>query len=183
VVLFFLLALGIVALPIPDETLLVLSGALVANGILHLHSTVLSAIAGSLTGITLSYLLGATGGSLLVQRYGGWFGVTPERLAKAKNWFTHLGKWALFLGYFIPGVRHFSGFTAGITGVGYRHFALFAYTGGIFWISLFLSLGYFFGDMCFAFLEEIDRKVVMIFSIVILSCIGYYLYKNFLSKK
>jgi membrane protein DedA with SNARE-associated domain len=183
IVLFFLLALGIVALPIPDETLLVISGALVANGILHLHSTVISAVAGSLTGITISYILGITGGSFLMQRYGSWFGVTKEKLDKAKDWFDHLGKWALFIGYFIPGVRHFSGFTAGITRVNYKHFALFAYSGGIFWIATFLSLGYFFGDTCFAFLEEIDQKFLILIFAAILVFAGCYLWKSQWKKK
>lgn len=177
-VLFLLLVLGIIALPIPEETLLVFAGALMASGRLNVHSTILAAVAGSLCGITISYLLGLTGGFYLLHKYGGWLGITPERLEKAKEWFNHFGKWSLFIGYFIPGVRHFTGFTAGSTKVEYHHFALYAYSGGIVWIATFLSLGYFFGDYCFAFLEEIDFKVVMVLSALCLSYIGYLIWKR-----
>lgn len=177
-VLFLLLMLGIIALPIPEETLLVFSGALIAQGILNMHSTILAAFAGSLCGITLSYLLGITGGSYLMLKYGSWIGITQKRLDLAKDWFNHYGKWSLFIGYFIPGVRHFTGFTAGTARVEYPHFALFAYTGALFWIATFLSIGYYFGDVCFAFLEEIDAKLVGIIGFAILSAIGYYFWRK-----
>jgi membrane protein DedA with SNARE-associated domain len=181
--LFLLLVLGIIALPIPEETLLVFSGALMSKGILNIHSTILAAITGSLTGITISYLLGLTGGFYLFHKYGSWVGITIQRLDKAKEWFNHFGKWSLFIGYFIPGVRHFTGFTAGTTGVEYRHFAIFAYTGGIFWISTFLSLGYFFGDFCFAFLQDIDYKFVLGVGILCFLAIGYFCWKKWFSNK
>lgn len=182
ITLFFLLVLGIIALPIPEETLLVFSGALIAQGILNPHSTILAAVAGSLSGITISYLLGLTGGFYLFHKYGSWLGITLQRLEKAKEWFNHYGKWSLFIGYFIPGLRHFTGFTAGVTGVEYRHFALFAYTGGIVWITSFLSLGYFFGDLCFAFLEEIDVKVALMIGVLCLLSFAYFLWKKRMTK-
>lgn len=181
-VLFFLLVLGIIALPIPEETLLVFSGALMAQGILNIPSTILAAIAGSLCGITISYFLGLTGGNYLVHHYGKFFGLTTERLNKAKEWFNRFGKWSLFIGYFIPGIRHFTGFTAGTAQVEYHLFALFAYSGAAVWISTFLSLGYFFGDYCFAFLEEIDFKIVMILGVISLLGVIFYFWQKKTSK-
>lgn len=177
-VLFILLVLGIIALPIPEETLLVFAGALMAKGILNIPSTIFAAGAGSLCGITISYLCGVTGGSYLVHKYGSWVGITLKRLEQAKEWFNRFGKWSLFIGYFIPGVRHFTGFTAGTAGVEYHHFALFAYSGAIVWISTFLSIGYFFGDICFSFLEEIDFKTVMIFGTLATLGVGYIVWKK-----
>lgn len=177
IVLFVLLVLGIIALPIPEETLLIFAGALMAKGMLHTPSTILAASTGSLCGITISYLLGLTGGHYLVLKYGRWIGITSQRLNQAKEWFGRFGKWSLFIGYFIPGVRHFTGFTAGTTGVEYRHFSLFAYSGAVVWISTFLSIGYFFGDICLTFLEEIDFKTVIIISAVIVALIGYAMWK------
>ncbi|HEV8051497.1 MAG TPA: DedA family protein [Parachlamydiaceae bacterium] len=176
--LFLLLVLGIIALPIPEETLLVFSGALVAQGVLNLNSTILAAVTGSLCGITISYLLGLTGGTYLVQKYGKWFGLTTKRLEQANDWFHHYGKWSLFIGYFIPGIRHFTGFTAGTAAVEYRHFALYAYTGAIVWIATFLSIGYLFGDVCFSFLEKIDMNIVMMIGAALVLAAGYYFWKR-----
>lgn len=144
--LFILLALGIVGLPIPDETLLVLSGYLMSQGKLSLWLTPIYALVGSMFGITCSYLLGYFGGRLLILRFGQWFGITQERLNNMHQRFEHRGKWLLFIGYFIPGVRHLSGIVAGITYLRFWEFALFAYSGALLWTSSFLVIGYFFHD-------------------------------------
>ena len=50
-------------------------------------------------------------------------------------------------GYFIPGVRHLTGYIAGTTALEYRHFAVFAYTGGVAWVLAFIAIGYFFAEL------------------------------------
>ena len=139
--LFGLLVFGIVGLPIPDETLLVFSGYLTTQGQLRTVPTFAAAYAGALSGISISYLLGRTAGHAAVMRYGRWFHFTPERLENVHRWFQRTGNWLLTIGYFIPGVRHFTALVAGMSGLEYRTFAAFAYPGGIFWASLFLFLG------------------------------------------
>jgi len=167
-VLFFLLCLGILALPIPEETLMVISGVLMSKGKLNIPLTVFFCYAGAIAGITTSYLLGRTAGHYLFAKYGRWVGITPARLEKAHRWFERLGKWLLVVGYFIPGVRHFTGFSAGATEMHYKQFALFAYSGAIIWVTTFLSLGYFLGGYCLEFyekLENIDLITIVIFII------------------
>jgi membrane protein DedA with SNARE-associated domain len=144
--LFVLLALGIFALPIPDETLMLVAGVLMAHDKLLLFPTYLAAILGSMTGITVSYCIGRSVGVLLVRKYGHWIGITEIRMQQVHNWFERFGRWALLIGYFIPGIRQVTGYAAGITSMEYRHFATFAYTGATIWACIFLSLGYFLGD-------------------------------------
>lgn len=154
--LFGLLMLGIVALPVPEETLMMLAGALIRNGQLHLHETLIAAYLGSMVGITVSYILGKTVGFYFLHKYGSWLGLTEAKLQKAHLWFEKYGKWTLFIGYFIPGVRHFTGFSAGAAKLEYPTFALFAYTGAFFWVSTFVALGYFFGTYAADFVHKID---------------------------
>lgn len=144
--LFGLLAVGIIALPIPDESLMVLSGVLMFNGSLDIAPTLLAAYAGSMTGITISFIIGKTFGKYVIRRFGGWLGVTDEKIRSVYEKFHHFGKWALFFGYFIPGIRHLTGVVAGSIGLEYGYFAIFAYSGAFVWSSVFLSLGYFFGS-------------------------------------
>ena len=161
--LFVMLSLGIIALPIPEETLMVIAGVLMHKGKLNIPLTVLFAYAGTICGISMSYLIGRTAGNFLLQRYGIWIGITRERLEKAHYWFERLGKWLLLVGYFIPGIRHLTGFSAGTTYMKFSHFALYAYTGAIIWVSLFLSLGYFVGTYCLTLydkLEDIDLILI-----------------------
>jgi len=145
VALFFLLALGIIALPIPDESLLVGAGVLMSKGDLALLPTVIAAITGAWCGITVSYWLGIyLGPYIIASRFGKLIGLRGPGFQKVQHWFSRIGKWLLMIGYFIPGVRHFVGYLAGTLGLPYRQFSLFAYTGGAVWSTLFLSLGYLF---------------------------------------
>lgn len=168
IALFFLLMLGIFALPIPDETLMIFSGVLMGSGNLTIPFTILAAYIGAICGITLSYLVGKTLGSLLIVKYGKWVGFTEVRLNHIHRWFNHYGKWTLLIGYFIPGVRHFIGIAAGLSKLEYYLFAIFAYTGAILWASLFLSLGYFFTDTCITLYENITSFSFLIFIAILL---------------
>lgn len=142
IVLFLLLALGIVGLPIPDETLLVTAGALIAKGKLLVLPTIIAAYGGSMMGISISFSIGLTAGSFVVKKYGSWFGITPKRIALAHRWFQKIGIWTLLIGYFVPGVRHLTGYVAGTLETNYAKFALFAYTGAIIWSTTFILFGY-----------------------------------------
>jgi membrane protein DedA with SNARE-associated domain len=73
---FSLLVSGIIGLPLPDEVLLTFSGYLVFNGQLALAPTIASAFLGSICGVTVSYIIGLTGGSFLVIKYGRCLYVT-----------------------------------------------------------------------------------------------------------
>ena len=158
--LFGLLVFGIVGLPIPDETLLVLSGYLIFRGTLNPLGTWLGALLGSMCGITCSYMIGRTVGvGFIHSRFGKWLHITEARIQKIHDWFYHLGHWALFLGYFVPGVRHFTAMVAGTSCLEYRPFALFAYSGACVWVTSFMALGYFLGDNWERVYEVIHRNL------------------------
>src|SRR5512140_237708 len=70
--LFVLLALGVVGAPIPDETLLVLAGAMAAQGRLQALAVLASALGGSVVGITVSYGIGRFAGRWLTGGQRGW---------------------------------------------------------------------------------------------------------------
>lgn len=141
---FILLALGILGLPIPDETLIAFSGALVAQNKLPFFITQITVFAGAVIGITISYLIGRFIGKVILINYGRHFGLTENRLQQGHAWFERIGKWILLIGYFIPGIRHLTGIIAGSTRLNYLHFAIFAYSGALIWSQLFFALGYYF---------------------------------------
>ncbi len=143
---FSSLMLGIFGLPIPDETILTFIGFLVLKGYFRPVPALVAAFLGSICGITLSYVVGRILGLPLLEKYGKYLHITPERLAQAHQWFTKYGKWSLFGGYFLPGVRHLTALSAGVSGLEYRLFAPFAYSGGLLWVATFLTLGYVVGD-------------------------------------
>lgn len=182
--LFILLALGIVALPVPDESLMVLAGILMKKGDLYILPTLLATYGGSMTGITFSYLIGRIAGSPIIHKYGPYVGLTDLKLQKAHNWFEHYGKWTLTFGYFVPGVRHFTGLAAGLSDLEFPVFALYAYSGAIIWTSVFLSIGFFLGEYWYtiiSFAEEWADQVMFVLltvAFIILILLGIKVYKK-----
>ncbi len=143
--LYLLLAAGIIGLPIPDEGLIVLAGVLAAEGHLNIFSTWLACVFGAMTGVTISYLLGYTFGHYILVKFANWFHLKGGQLERIHEWYHHLGKWVLFIGYYIPLVRHLTGLVAGISKLEFRYIVLYGYTGAIVWSSLFLWSSYYFG--------------------------------------
>ena len=173
-----LLLLGIVGLPVPDETLLVFSGYLVFKGRFNLHVTWLAALGGSIAGITISYMLGRTLGLKLAHRYGRRFGVTEERLHRVHDWMRGAGHWGLTFGYFVPGVRHFTALIAGASCLEWRVFAAFAYGGAILWVSTFLALGYFLGESWKHASKHVEEGLMIGAGVLAAAALGYYLYRR-----
>jgi membrane protein DedA with SNARE-associated domain len=175
--LFALLACGIIALPVPEETLMILAGILIHQGLLPLFPTLLAAYAGSICGITVSYLLGHLAGDYVLKKYGPWMGLTAERTKQMHDWFVRYGKWTLVIGYFIAGVRHWTGVFAGLTLLEYHYFALYAYSGAILWVSAFISIGYFFGSYWLPYLEQFEMPIDLIIILLIGVVIAFLLWR------
>jgi membrane protein DedA with SNARE-associated domain len=160
---FSLLVFGIVGLPVPDEWLLTFSGYLVFRNTLSFVPTFASAFFGSACGITVSYGLGHLFDTYVLLKYGRFVHITPERLARVHTWFERRGRWTLLIGYFIPGVRHLTGYVAGASELRYSSFALFAYTGAFCWAAVFITLGYVLGEEWNRVLQSFDEtKILMI---------------------
>ncbi|MGO9230308.1 MAG: DedA family protein [Bryobacteraceae bacterium] len=173
-----LLMLGIVGLPVPDETLLTFTGYLVFRGTFRLPLAFAAAVAGSGCGITISYLLGRTFGLKLIHRYGRYVRIREEHVDKAHAWFRRAGHWSLTFGYFIPGVRHLTAYAAGMSDLEAPQFALFAYSGCCLWVSAFLSLGYFLGDRWQAVEHNVHHYLVYLTLAGVIALAAYWIWRS-----
>ena len=162
---FSLLVFGIVGLPVPDEWLLTFSGYLVFKRTLFFIPAFAAAFLGSASGITVSYALGRIFDTYVLMKYGRYFHLTPDRLERVHSWFEARGRWTLIIGYFIPGVRHLTGYVAGASKLSYPSFALFAYSGAFCWALTFITLGYMLGEEWDRVLRSLHQtKLLMIFA-------------------
>jgi membrane protein DedA with SNARE-associated domain len=175
---FLLLLAGVVGLPIPDETLLVFCGYLIYKGTLHPLGTFSAALAGSWCGISLSYTIGRTLGLGAVHRFGKYLHLNDERLQKVHQWFDRVGHWALFVGYFIAGVRHLTAIIAGTSKLDFLSFAKYAWPGGLLWVSTFLTLGYFLGENWKRIAESIHVYVLYISIALLVAGAGYLVFRK-----
>lgn len=178
------MALGILGLPIPDETILTFTGYLVSKNNLQLIPTILFSYLGSITGISLSFFIGHSIGLNFLHKHGKFFHITEEKLLKTKAWFESYGEWLFLFSYFIPGVRHLTAIIAGSTDTKYSKFALFAYSGGLIWVLTFILLGFYIGDNWKIMFQQIHDHIIISISILSLIFLIYWLIKEkFFSNK
>ncbi|WP_447975480.1 DedA family protein [Nitrospira sp. Kam-Ns4a] len=173
--LFALLVLGIVGLPVPDETLLTFAGYLVFKQTLTFPATLAAAFLGTTCGITLSYGIGWGVSPAAVRKFGSFFRITPAHLDRVQTWYRRHGKYALVFGYFVPGVRHLVAFVAGSARLPWPLFALFAYAGGLVWATTFIVLGYGFGEEWARMSQTLHRGLLVLAGLVMVGTAGFAL--------
>ncbi len=120
--LFAGLALELMALPLSGEALMSYAGYLVYQHRLSWAICLLASVLGAITGITLSYWLGRLLGAAFFDKYGHYVHLGPENMARTKLWMERYGNILLIVSYFIPGVRHLTGYFSGLTGMTFRKF-------------------------------------------------------------
>jgi membrane protein DedA with SNARE-associated domain len=174
---FSLLVLGIVGLPVPDESLLTFTGYLVFKNHLDLWPAFAAAALGSMCGITVSYGLGRSAGLFLIRHYGRLFRVTQRDMDRVHDWFDRFGTWTLLAGYYVPGVRHLTAVVAGTSKMEYPLFAVFAYSGALIWSATFISLGYFFGEKWTYVLRQVEKNLALFAGIAFAALLVYLIWR------
>ncbi|OKL36476.1 DedA family protein [Domibacillus mangrovi] len=135
---------GIVGIPAPEESLLVYIGMLAKNGSISFAYAVAILTSGAFTGMLISYTLGRMVGQPLLDRYGKYLGVTKKRLHKTMmHW--NLSK-SLLAGFFIPGIRQFNPYFAGITKFSIPVFMALSVLGSFTWVLIYISAGFLIGS-------------------------------------
>ncbi|MCH5584232.1 DedA family protein [Shimazuella sp. AN120528] len=165
---FGLLMFGLLGIPVPDEFLMTLSGYLVKIHQLHYIWTILTAIAGSMFGMTISFSVGRYLGLPFLHRFGKRIGLTMERYEKVEAWFERFGKRTIIFGYFVPGVRQVTAIYAGISRWSYGTFFLYALTGSIIWVMVFVNLGIFFGEHWKEYTLLLHKSIFWLILVIIL---------------
>ncbi|SEB46050.1 bifunctional DedA family/phosphatase PAP2 family protein [Paenibacillus sp. GP183] len=180
-VLFCSFVLEMLALPLPGEVLMSYAGLLVFQGKLGWLLSILSAGMGASIGMTISYWIGFRLGPLFFEKYGVRIHMGPDKLDKVSRWFEKYGNNMLVIAYFIPGVRHITGYFSGTTRISFRKFAIFAYTGAFFWVSVFISLGKVLGPKWEQYHHTINRYMIIggiIAAVIFILVYTYRKYKN-----
>lgn len=130
---------------LPSKSILTLIGVLVGRGVLGFTPVVITAVSGSLTGVSISYFIGKNIGKPAAEKYGRYIRMTPEKLLKAEKWFAKYGAAVIVFAYFVPGLRHITPYLSGITRLPYWKVMLFSAIGAFLWVNTFVYLGRFLG--------------------------------------
>lgn len=172
-------------IPFPSEIILIPAGALIAQGKLSFLPIIILAIAGSLAGAYINYLIGEHLGrravNKLVKKYGKIFLITEEKLVKADKYFHKHGKITIFIGRLIPGIRQIISIPAGFAKMNKKLFFTYTALGAGIWSLILIYIGYAFGNNPLLIQEN---KMLFIYLAIIFSAIGIFFYiKNKIKKK
>jgi membrane protein DedA with SNARE-associated domain len=132
--------------PVPGETILILGAVYAGAGRLSIYLVWLLAFIGACVGDNIGFAIGHVGGRPLVERWGRYVFLTPERLDKATSFFERHGGKIVSVARFIEGLRQANGIIAGITGMHWAKFLLFNAIGAALWVTVWTSVGYFSGS-------------------------------------
>lgn len=153
---------GFVVTPfLPGDSLLFAAGALCAGTVLNVHLLVVLLAAAAVGGNLVNYGIGSFIGPKVFTREDSWL-LRKKHLDRAHAFFEKYGGRSIVLSRFVPIVRTFVPFVAGVGRMSFARFFTFNLVGGIAWICLLTYLGFFFGG------TEIVRKN---FSLVIVAII------------
>ena len=137
---------GLVVLPfLPGDTLLFIGGAFCAAGSMNLWLLLILLILAAVLGNTVNYGIGHLLGDKVYTRDYRW--LDRNALQRTHAFYENHGGKTLVLARFVPVVRTFAPFVAGVSRMGFAKFQLFNCTGAILWVSLLLVTGYLFGDI------------------------------------
>lgn len=179
IILFISLFLELLALPLPGEILMSYCGFVVFQGKLNFILCIIVSTLGVIFGVTLSYFIGKKFGVKFFNKYGKYIHLGPEKIKKVDKWFDKYGNKLLIFTYFIPGVRHITGYTAGTTSLSYKKFSVNAYLGAFIWVTTFISLGKILGDNWNNINKYIGSYLIFgIFILIVILGISILLNKN-----
>jgi membrane-associated protein len=138
---------GLVVFPfLPGDSILFISGTVVATAGLDVHLLVGLLIAAAVLGDSLNYAIGHYIGPRVYDRPDSrWF--KQAHLRKTQAFYDKYGGVTIIIGRFIPIIRTFAPFLAGVAGMSYRRFLSYNVIGGVLWISLLVYAGYLFGNI------------------------------------
>ena len=143
---------GFVVTPfLPGDSLLFAAGAMAATGVLDVRLLTLLIVVAAAGGNAVNYAVGRSLGKRIIARahtdprWGRW--VNVAYVIRAHAFFERHGGKAIVLGRFMPIVRTFVPFVAGVAEMSYREFALYNVTGAVAWVGICIGAGYLFGNV------------------------------------
>lgn len=164
---------GLVVAPfLPGDSLLFVAGALSATGALDVNFLVLLLVLAAFSGDNANYWIGRFIGPKVFSHEASRF-FNHEHLEKTHAFYEKHGGKTVIFARFLPIVRTFAPFVAGVGKMDYRKFMGFSFLGGVSWIGLFVYVGHFFGNT--PFIKQ--NFTAFIFGIIIFSfvpgAVGY----------
>ena len=172
---------GLVIFPfLPGDSILFISGTVVAVAGLDVHVLVLVLVAAAILGDSVNYAVGRyIGPKVFHEPASRWF--KREYLLRTQAFYDQYGGITIIIGRFVPIIRTFAPFLAGVAGMPYRRFLSYNVVGGVAWIVSLVYAGYLFGNIPWV-KENLTFIVVGIVFVSLLPAISTFMKERRASK-
>jgi len=156
---------GLVVTPfLPGDSLLFALGTFAATGSLKVGWVFVILSAAAILGDSANYAVGKYFGQIILKHEGSWF-LKKEHIERTHKFYEKYGAKTIVIARFVPIVRTFAPFIAGVGKMTYPKFFSYNVIGGLLWVTLFVFGGFFFGNI-----PVIKRNfTLVIFAIIIIS--------------
>ncbi|MEQ1774976.1 MAG: DedA family protein [Burkholderiales bacterium] len=172
---------GLVIMPfLPGDSLLFVAGALAATGSMDVHALFMVLVAASFMGDNTNYWIGRFFGPRVFSRHGSLL-LNPKHLERTQGFYDRHGGKTVVIARFLPIVRTFAPFVAGIGRMIVPRFMMFAFGGAVLWIGSLVYAGYFFGNIPWV-KNNLSLVIVGIVIVSILPGIVEFLRRRFSSR-
>jgi membrane-associated protein len=162
---------GLVVTPfLPGDSLLFAAGAFAATGSLSIWALIGTLIAAAILGDTANYWIGHFLGARLLKSPRGQRLIKPAHIARTHEFFEKYGGKTVIIARFVPIVRTFAPFVAGLGSMSYARFMTYNVIGGTGWVLLCTLAGYLFGNLPFV-QKNFSLVVLMIIVVSLLPAV------------
>ena len=165
---------GLVVTPLlPGDSLLFAAGSFAGLGALRLWPLFFLLCAAAILGDTVNYAIGAYLGPRVFHFPKSRF-FNPEHLKKTHDFYEKYGGKTIIIARFVPIIRTFAPFVAGMGAMSYPRFLTYNVVGGVLWVSACVFAGYFFGNLPFI-KRNFSLVIIAIVAISLLPAVVEYL--------
>ena len=166
-------ATGLVITPfLPGDSLLFVAGTLAATGSMDVHGLFALLALASFLGDNTNYWTGRFVGPRIFTREQSRL-LNPAHLERTRQFYDKFGPQMIIFARFLPIIRTFAPFVAGIARMLYSKFLFYSFAGCIFWIGFFVYCGYYFGNIPFVKKNLTLFILAIIFISVLPGVIGF----------
>ncbi len=174
-VIFVVLVVESAGAPVPGLSLVLGAAALAGQGRLDFWLVYLATVAGGTLGGLIGYQIGKQGGRRLLERFGRYVFITPERLGTGERIFQQHGSKAVLVGRYMPVFCFLAGILSGIARLPYRRFFVLNLLSIVLWCTTQLTLAFIFGKSLDVLLQAFNNIGLALIVAAIVVSAGMYL--------
>ena len=179
---FLLMTMESMILPVPSELVMPFAGFLISSGEMNFWAIVIFSTFGSLVGSLISYYIGRYGGNRFIIKNKEFLFLNKEHLMQTEKWFSKKGELTIFVGRFIPIIRHIISIPAGIGKMDIKKFMLYTVIGAAIWNAFLTYIGWVLGNNWETISKYSDYVSFGILGLLVIG-VGYFVGKQIKKRK